>query len=303
VVLSSGCAAEPAPKPPEGQLLAAYQGELTPQPLTQGAPVDPPPAVLVALPPPPPPPPAPAPVVVAAPVDPAVDAAAAAKFARLDAEIHKGFKVEAQHRRYTGTPDDIFGKRDDLASGLYRKDAAEAVAHDQALAIFLETCRSPRWTAVAFARRGMVFDELWTALDDTAPPQLSFFTPTQDALLKRLTASGVPNLMEQANDLRKAVMDGWQMRKDRELLGAGEIVVRHYAVAVAIARANGVSHPRVTRANERLATLTDVFGEPKMREWVTRTHDPEAPSGLAFLAYTDGMYRAAASQPGRNAAR
>jgi TPR repeat protein len=208
-------------------------------------------------------------------VAPASEESAADQFARLDGAIHRGFAVEAQHRQYVGTPDDIFVRLNPTdfraRKGLYQEDAAEADAHDEALAHFLKTCTSPDWKAAAMARQGMLFDELRTALYEAVPPQVTYFTAEQEALLAKLTSSGAQGLIDQAADLRKSVVDGWQRKKDVELRAADEMMIKRYAAAVASARVDGVINPLVTHAAQRLAYFTDVFGEAKMRELVVAT--------------------------------
>ena len=54
---------------------------------------------------------------------------------------------------------------------------------------------------------------------------MKYFTPQQEALLKRLEASGIQKLQDQADDLRTNVKDGWRKKKARELDGADQLMV------------------------------------------------------------------------------
>jgi len=99
------------------------------------------------------------------------------------------------------------------------------------------------------------------------------------------------------------VIDGWQTKKDVELRAADEMMIKRYAAAVASARAEGVINPLVAHAAQRLAYFTDLFGEAKMRELVTQTKDPADPPGSRHLAYTEGMFKVAASTPPAAGAR
>jgi hypothetical protein len=76
-----------------------------------------------------------------------------------------------------------------------------------------------------------------------------------------------------------------------ELQAADEPMVRHYAIAIAPARAAGVSHPLVAQAVERLVYFSGLFGETRMGALVTQTKDPTDPSGSRYLTYTEGMFR------------
>jgi tetratricopeptide (TPR) repeat protein len=103
----------------------------------------------------------------------------------------------------------------------------------------------------------------------------------------------------QADDLRTNVKEGWRKKKEVELAGADQLMVKRYATAVAIARKYNIRNAQVTHAVERLAYFTDIIGDANMRSYVTQTKDLSDPSGMATLPYTDGMYLQA--RPGMTA--
>ena len=113
-------------------------------------------------------------------------------------------------------------------------------------------------------------------------------TPAQQKLLETMLNSGRDDLMNKANDLEDAVKDFWKQKKQQELDGADEIMVRRYATAVAYARKYNVKNAAVTRAIGRLAYYTDIIGDAKMAQYVSNTPDPTNPGSK--LTYTTNMY-------------
>ena len=221
------------------------------------------------------------------------DYGAEAQFALIDDQIHKEYDLETGHHKYAGSVPDIIGEADKsghVTPGKYQKDAAEAQKYDEALEQIVRTYPSLEWVPAAIARQGTVYDALRTGLYNAVPPAVHYFTPKQDALLKRLESSGIQKLQDQADDLRTNVKDGWRKKKEVELAGADELMVNRYAMAVAYARKYNVRNTLVTHAIERLAYFTDIIGDAKMREYVTKTKDPTDLSGSTNLSYTDGMY-------------
>jgi tetratricopeptide (TPR) repeat protein len=230
------------------------------------------------------------------------DYGAEAQFALLDDQIHKDYDVETGHHKYAGSVPDIIGEADKsghVKPGRYQNDAAIAQKYDDQLEEIVKKYPSQEWVPAAIARQGSVYDALRTGLYNAVPPAVHYFTPTQEALLKRLEASGIPKLQDQADDLRTNVKEGWRKKKELELAGADQVMVKRYATAVAYARKYNVKNPAVTKAIERLAYFTDIIGNDKMREYVTGTKDPTDLSGGSMLSYTDNMYLQ--SRPGLTA--
>ena len=227
-------------------------------------------------------------------VPPFADYGAEAQFALLDDQIHKEYDVETGHHKYTGATQDVIGKGATAGSpatdGAYQKDAKIAQKYDEDLEQIVKTYPSQEWVPAAIAREGTVYDSLRTGLYNAVPPAIKYFTPKQEALLKQLENSGVQKLQDKADDLRTSVKEGWRNKKEVELAGADELMVRRYATAVAIARKYNVRNPQVTHAIERLAYFTDIIGNAKMHDYVTKTKDPTDLSGSTNLSYTDGMY-------------
>jgi tetratricopeptide (TPR) repeat protein len=230
------------------------------------------------------------------------DYGAEAQFALVDDQIHKEYDVETGHHKYAGSVPDIIGSANAsgaVTPGKYQKDAVLAQKYDDQLELIVKTYPSQEWVPATIARQGSVYDALRTGLYNAVPPAVHYFTPTQEALLKRLEASGIQKLQDQADDLRTSVKDGWRKKKEVELAGADEVMVKRYATAVAYARKYNVRNAQVTHAIERLAYFTDIIGNDKMRTYVTHTKDPTDLSGSSFLNYTDGMYLQA--RPGMTA--
>jgi hypothetical protein len=232
---------------------------------------------------------------------PYADYGAEAEFTLLDEEIHEKFDYETNHHHFAGSVEEILGKFDPktkatVTKGRYQKDAEDADKYDKLLEHISKTYPSVEWVPAAIARQGSLYDSLRTGLYNTVPPALKFFTPAQEALLKRLENSGRDDLAAQADDLRATVKEGWRSKKESELAAMDQVMVRRYATAVTLARKYNVRNPSVARAINRLAYFTDIIGDQNMRTYVTGTIDPTDASKAAHLDYKDGQF--VQSRPG-----
>ena len=223
---------------------------------------------------------------------PFVDYAAEAEYTLIDEDIRAKWDSSPDRKTYSGAIDDIIGKG--KTKGRYIADAAAADKYDQQLDHIVKTYASVEWVPTAMARQGSIYDGLRTGLYNTVPPQLKYFTPAQDKALKTMENSGRDDLAEKADDLRGKAREGWRAKKDEELAGSDQAMVRRYAGAVALARKYNVRNDAVQHAIEKLAYYTDIIGEAKMREYVTAAADPV--DGSKKLEYRDGMY--VQSRPG-----
>lgn len=223
---------------------------------------------------------------------PYADYAAEADFTLVDEEIRDKYDSGDRHK-YVGSVQDVLGKFDPktgatVTKGKYQKNAEEAQKWDQRLEEIARTYPSVEWVPATIARQGSLFDSLRTGLYNTVPPALKYFTPQQESLLKQLENSGRDDLMDQADNLRATVKEGWRSKKEKELNASDEVMVRRYATAVALARKYNVRNPAINRAIARLAYFTDIIGDPKMKEYVTKTNDPNNTSQK--LDYKDNQY-------------
>jgi hypothetical protein len=215
------------------------------------------------------------------------DYGAEAEYAVDDDDIHAAYDAETGHHKYTGATEDVLNA--------YKKDAVVAQKYDDLLEHITSTYPSLEWVPAAIARQGTLFDSLRSGLYNAVPPQIKYFTPKQEALLKQLENSGRDNLQAQADDLRTTVKEGWRTKKDTELVAADELMVRRYATAVALARKYNVRNDEVTHAIARLAYFTDIIGNDKMRQYVSKAKDANG----SPLSYTNDMYLQ--SRPGLTA--
>jgi len=140
---------------------------------------------------------------------------------------------------------------------------------------------SPKWTTVAIARQGSVYDSLRTGLYNTRPPELQLFDAKTERLLKRAEESGNLDLQEKADAVRVKVQQAWRDAREKELNSADDIMVTLYGQAVVLARRYNISDPQVTSAIRRLAFFTDVIGEAKLQSYAAKVKD---------LNYTPGMF-------------
>jgi hypothetical protein len=223
---------------------------------------------------------------------PYVDYAAEADFTLLDEEVTAAYDVPSKHTysdpKNPSAVADILGSTDPKApkKGKYQTNAEEAQKWDAKLDALAKKYSSLEWVPAIRAREGALFDTLRTGLYNTV--KVKILTSQQEKMLDTMRNSGRQDLMDKADQLEDAAKDFWRNKKQQELDGADQLMVRWYATAVAYARKYNVRNPQVNRAIGRLAYYTDIIGDAKMGSYVTSTNDPT--SAGAKLSYSQGMY-------------
>jgi tetratricopeptide (TPR) repeat protein len=227
---------------------------------------------------------------------PFVDYGAEAAFIPLDEEIHQKFDYDSGHHKYVDLhAEDIMGKIDQktghfISEGKYRKDAKTADDYDQKLgAVAKKYNTSLEWLPAVLERRGSLYDSLRTGLYYCGGSAFKLFTKKQEATLKQMRNSGRDDLVDLADDIEAKVKKGWRDKRDQEIDGADTIMIRYYAQSAALQKAYNVRNAWTARAIARLASLTDLIGDPKMATYVNQTADLAHPGSR--LTYTNGMYR------------
>ena len=200
--------------------------------------------------------------------------AAEAEYTMIDEELVKKFDYDSGFHRYKGTVTEVVKE--------YQNDAIAAKKWYDKLQKVVDEYVSPEWAPVAIARQGSVYDSLRTGLYNTRPPELKMFSAEQERALKKAEESDNPDLQEKADAIRVTVQQAWRKKRDTELDSADRIVVDRYATSLLLARRFNVSNPSVTRAIRRLAFLTDVIGEAKIKTFTDPVKD---------LNYTPGMFQ------------
>jgi hypothetical protein len=238
---------------------------------------------------------------------PYVDYAAEAEFTGLDEAITASFDDPAKHK-YARSVNDIFGevtvdpktqkavmgpdgKPVMKKKGKYQANAAEAEKWDLALDAMIKKYESLEWVPTAIARQGALYDTLRTGLYNMVLKNDELFTPQVKSMLKQMHDSGRPELDEKANAIEDGTQDFWRQKKQIELDGADQVMIKRYASAVAYARKYNIRNAQLSRAVSRLAYYTDVIsgGDAKMAEYVTSTPDPTN-KGATKLTYSPRQY-------------
>lgn len=221
---------------------------------------------------------------------PYVDYAAEAAFTLLDEEIVAKYDQPEKHK-YTGSVADVMGTVDEKtgkfkSKGKYNANAEEAQAWDKKLEEIEKKYVSLEWVPAVEARRGTLFDTLRNGLYFAKVKTLN---TQQQTTLDAMRKSGRPDLEEKADAIEDAIKDAWRKKRDEELAGADELMVRHYATSVAMARKYNVRNALVTKAIGRLAYYTDILGDANMSKYVTNTPDPTN-KGATKLSYSQNQY-------------
>ena len=200
--------------------------------------------------------------------------AAEGEFTMLDQEIERNFDYETGHHRFTGTTVEVVKQ--------YSAQAAVAKGWFDKLQHVSDAYVSPEWTIAAISRQGSLYDSLRTGLYNVRPPALKMFDAKTEALLKRAENSDDPDLQAKADEVRVQVQEAWRKKRDQELDSADKVMIDRYATSVTLARRYNVSNPAVVRAIRRLAFMTEVIGEVKMKQFTSTVKD---------LGYTEGMFQ------------
>jgi hypothetical protein len=200
--------------------------------------------------------------------------AAEGEYTMLDQEIENQFDYETGHHRYKGTSVDVIKQ--------YTSDAAGAKSYFDKLQHIVDAYVSPEWTIAAISRQGSLYDSLRTGLYNVRPPALKMFDAKTEAMLKRAENSDDADLQAKADEVRVSVQEAWRKKRDQELDSADKIMVDRYATSVVLAKRYNVSNPAVLRAIRRLAFMTEVIGEVKMKQFTATVKD---------LNYTEGMFQ------------
>ncbi|HEY3496160.1 MAG TPA: tetratricopeptide repeat protein [Polyangiaceae bacterium] len=200
--------------------------------------------------------------------------AAEGEFTMLDREIEQKFDYETGHHRFKGTTVEVVKQ--------YTAEAATAKGWFDKLQHISDAYVSPEWTIAAISRQGSLYDSLRTGLYNVRPPALKMFDAKTEALLKRAENSDDPDLQAKADEVRVQVQEAWRKKRDQELDSADKIMVDRYATSVTLARRYNVSNPAVVRAIRRLAFMTEVIGEVKMKQFTSTVKE---------LGYTEGMFQ------------
>lgn len=212
-----------------------------------------------------------------------------ADFTLVDEETRAGFDYASGHHHYAGNVADVIKAVD--------KDLGEAEKKWQPPLTHIATqYGSFEWAAAATARIGSLYDSIRTGLDLVVP---KYFTPQQDALLKKLqgladklNAAGqsdkADQVQQQIDDTKDQVRNKWRSTKDQYMEACNKQMIGKYVTAALTARKFNVKNPAVQNAVARLAYLTDYLGDDKMKPYVESTSDPVNP-GMK-LVYTNGEF-------------
>lgn len=202
------------------------------------------------------------------------DMAAEGDYAMVSREIERKYDTPAKHK--------YKGRADKIVNTDYKRNVNDAKKWHDELQRIIDAYVSPKWSTVAVARQGSIYDKLRTGLFNTREPELVLFDPKQQRIIDRALNSDDPDLLDLADQVRTQVETAWRDRRDKELGAADEVMVARYATSVVLSRRYGISHPGVVQAIRRLALMTEQLGEAKMKQYT---------AGVKDLNYTDGMFQ------------
>jgi len=220
---------------------------------------------------------------------PYADYGGEADFTLADEQIKSEFDYATGHHHYSGNVVEVTKALD--------KDIGDAEKKYKPILDHVATeYGSFRWAAAATARVGTLYDSIRTGLDLVAP---NYFTPQQDALLKKLQgvadklndagqSAQADQVQKQIDDTRDAVRGKWRSTKDQYMEVCNQKAVSKYVTAALTARKNNVKDQTVQYAIGRLAYFTDYLGDDKMKPYVENTPDPTDPNSK--LVYSSGEF-------------
>jgi tetratricopeptide (TPR) repeat protein len=212
-----------------------------------------------------------------------------ADYTLADEQVRSEFDYASGHHHYSGNVVDVTKALD--------KDLGEAEKKWRPMLEHVATeYGSFEWAAAATARIGTLYDSIRTGLDLVAP---NYFTPQQDALLKKLQnvadklndagqSDKADQVQKSIDDTKDAVRSKWRATKDQYLEVCNQKMIGKYVTAAMIARTYNVKDAAVQNAVARLAFFTDYLGDDKMKPYVENTPDPAEPNSK--LVYTNGEF-------------
>ena len=212
-----------------------------------------------------------------------------ADFTLADEAVHAGFDYDVGNHHYAGNVVDVT-KAVDRDLGEAEKKWRPSLEH------IATEYGSFEWAAAATARIGSLYDSIRTGLDLVVP---NYFTPQQEALLKKLDAVAnkldaagqgdkADQIRTQMDDLRDQVRGKWRATKDQYMEFCNQKMISMYVTAALTARKYNVKNSAVQGAVARLAYLTDYLGDDKMKAYVESTPDPLNPGSK--LTYVNGEF-------------
>ncbi len=211
------------------------------------------------------------------------DMAAEGEYTMLDREITNKYDPARNHT--------YKGRADKIVNVNYKKQKGEATKWHKKLQHVIDAYVSPKWSTVAVARQGTIWDKLRTGLFNTREPELILFDAKQEKIINKALNSDDPDLLDLADRVRTQVEDAWRTRRDRELADADELMVTSYGNSIVLSRRFNISHPMVVQAIRRLALMTDQLGEPKMKTYTDKVKDLNYSPGL-FQRIRPGQVKA-----------
>lgn len=212
------------------------------------------------------------------------DMAAECEYRDIDEDLKKSFDYDAGHHRYKGVITDV---RNDFKDDIEKK----AKGHYDRLQNVIDKYLSRPWAVAARARQGSLYDSCRTGLYFANEPAVKFYTPKEEKLLKQLDDLCV----NQGNDQACTKYDAftanrrttWRQTKEQDLAAADTAMTRGYVEAILWAKAWKVRVDAVDHAISRLAFMTPIIGDPKLRQYSDGLQDPATKSNFS---YSDGMF-------------
>ncbi len=212
------------------------------------------------------------------------DMAAECAYRAIDEELKKKFDYAAGFHRYKGV---ILDVRDDYKDDVEKK----AKAYYDRLQHVIDKYLSRPWAVAARARQGSLYDSCRTGLYFANEPAVKMYTAKEDKVLKQLDDLCV----NQGNDSACTKYDAftakrrttWRQTKESDLASADLAMTRGYVEAIVWAKAWKVRVDAVDHAINRLAFMTPVIGDAKLRQYSDGVQDPATKTPFT---YSEGMF-------------
>jgi hypothetical protein len=193
----------------------------------------------------------------------AAPGAAECAYVALDADLKSHFDLQSVQPRYKGAPTKVEKDfRADLKAVTDKwRPALESISKQYG---------PTRWSVLAIARNGALYDALRTQLSLTTP---QFYTSAEDARHEERCVTVDSEDVEDRCRLRTAE-DAWRVARFRILSDADGQAVALHVGAILGARALGVQDEAIDAAHRRLAALTDILGDDRLAALLVGVLDP-----------------------------
>ena len=144
---------------------------------------------------------------------------------------------------------------------------------------------SGAWWAIAEARAGIAYAQVYDALYQCDENVVVMFSAKELRFLDQLRNSGRPDLVATANDAVAAKKERFRELRHAVLEDSGKAAVQRLGASISLANATACSHDAIMSARQELVELRSKVGGDQVRGILGEMKDPTDPNHARTLEY------------------